>query len=86
MKDYIYILLEQFNNQGEISSSVIASSFSKETIQKEMRKKFEEYKTYGYFDYEYDDLFIEEDEDSIFIQRENNSYYGDLVIIKQKII
>lgn len=87
MQDFIYILLEEFNNDGIIESNVIACSFNEDTIKQAMKDKFEEYKTYGCFDFEEEDtLTIEMDNTRMFVRKENDDFFGDLQIIKQKLI
>lgn len=87
MQDFIYILLEEFNNDGEIETSVIASSFNEDTIKQAMKARFEEYKTYGCFDFEEEDtLTIETHDNYMFVRKEDDDFYGDLQIIKQKLI
>lgn len=87
MQDFIYILLEEFNNDGEIETSVIASSFNEDTIKQAMKDRFEEYKDYGCFDFEEEDtLSIEVHNNYMFVRKEDDDFYGDLQIIKQRVI
>lgn len=86
-KKIIYIVHETYNNDGELENSIIAASFDKEKAREAMRKKFEEYKTYGVFESkDEDNIIIETDEDSMYIAVSCDDYYGDLQIIEQEVI
>lgn len=86
-KKIIYIVHETYNNDREITNSIIAVSFDKEKAREAMRKKFEEYKTYGVFESEdEDDIIIETSDDAMYIAVSCDDYYGDLQILEQEVI
>lgn len=89
-KKKVYIVHETYNNDGEITNSIIAVSFDKEKAREAMRKQFEEYKQSDTFRIEEDDdedeIIIEEDEDSMYIAIACDDYSADLEILSQEII
>lgn len=79
----IYVLMEEFCNDGEYDFQVLGVSSSVEKLNEKMNDMIEEYKGYGCFEDE-DFERAERDHNSYFIS--NDDYYGKLDIIEKEIL
>lgn len=81
---FVYALLEEYNNDGEIECNIIGTFETLEKAQERMKDHLKIYETYGVFE-ESDFELMTQDETSLYIYAESDDYYGKLDIIKQKI-
>ena len=81
---FVYALLEEYNNDGEIECNIIGTFETLEKAQERMKDQLKIYETYGVFE-ESDFELMTQDETSLYIYAESDDYYGKLDIIKQKI-
>ena len=79
----IFVLIEEFSNDGAIECDVLGVSQSKEKLDEILNKQIEVYERYGCFDDE-DFEKAEKDDFSYFVK--NDDYYGKLDIIEKKIL
>ena len=80
----IYIVLEEYNDDGCIESKVLGVYDSEEKAQKRMKEQLDTYKSYGVFE-ESDFEVMSLDDNSLYLYAESDDYYGKVDIIKQKI-
>lgn len=83
-KKYVYIVLEEYNNDGDIESGILGAYTDMDKAQKKMDAQLEKYKSYGVFE-ESDFDLMSRDENSLYIYAECDDYYGKIDIIKQEI-
>lgn len=81
---YVYIVLEEYNNDGEIKVDVLGAYTDMDKAQKRMDAQVEIYKSYGVFE-ESDFELMSRDADSLYLYAECDDYYGKIDIIKQEI-
>lgn len=78
----VYVVLEEYNNDGEIESSVLGVFETMEKAYNKLEEQIEVYKSYDVFDTEdFDDA--EKDENSFYIFKSCDDYYGKIDIIEQ---
>ena len=78
----VYIVLEEYCNDGDIKSSVLGVFDTMEKAYNKLEEQIEVYKSYGVFDTEdFDDA--EKDENSYYISCSCDDYYGSIDIVKQ---
>ena len=80
----IYIVLEEYNDDGCIESNVLGVYDSEEKAQKRMKEQLNTYKSYGVFE-DSDFEVMSLDDNSLYLYAESDDYYGKVDIIKQKI-
>lgn len=86
MKTKVFVVIEEYNNDGEIEVAVVSVNSTFEKAQKSMRDKFEDYKTYGVFeDTDFKNAEISTEEDSMYVYAECDDYYGKLDIIEKEV-
>ena len=83
-KKYVYIVLEEYNNDGEIKVDVLGAYTDMDKAQKRMDEQLEEYKSYGVFE-KSDFELMSRDVDSLYLYAECDDYYGKIDIIKKEI-
>ena len=83
-KEKIFILIEEYLNDGELEISVVLASKDINKAKKGMKEKIEEYKTYNVYD-ESDFKTVEINETSYYITKDADKYYGKLEIIEKEI-
>ena len=81
---FVYVLLEEYNNDGEIECNIIGTFESLEKAQEKMKDQLKVYESYNVFE-KSDFEVMEQDETSIYLFAESDDYYGKLDILKQKI-
>ena len=81
---YVYIVLEEYNNDGNIQSNILGAYTDMDKAQKKMDEQLEIYKSYGVFE-ESDFDLMSRDADSLYVYAECDDYYGKIDIIKQEI-
>lgn len=76
----VYVVLEEYNNDGEIESGVLGVFDTMEKAYNKLEEQIEVYKSYGVFDTEdFDDA--EKDENSFYISCSCDDYYGSIEIL-----
>jgi hypothetical protein len=83
-KMYVYVVIEEYNNDGEIEVHSLGVFSTMEKAQSRMDDRLEQYKSYGVFE-ESDFELMERDYDSIYIYAESDDYYGKIDIIKEEV-
>jgi ribosome-associated translation inhibitor RaiA len=83
-KKYIYIVLEEYNNDGDIQCNVLGVYTDIDKAQKKMEEQLENYKSFGVFEKSDFDIMIHND-DNLYVYAECDDYYGKIDIIKQEI-
>lgn len=78
----VYVVLEEYNNDGEIESCVLGVFDTMEKAYNKLEEQIEVYKSYGVFDTEDFDS-AEKDENSYYISCSCDDYYGSIDIIEQ---
>lgn len=78
----VYLVLEEFNDDGEIESGVLGVFDTKEKAYNKLEEQIEVYKSYDLFDTEdFDEA--EKDENSFSIYKDCDDYYGKIWIVEQ---
>ena len=86
MKPKVFVVLEEYNNDGELEVNVVSVNSTFEKAQKSMHDKFEKYKSYGVFEEEdFENAEISEEDDSMYVYAECDDYYGKLDIIEKEV-
>lgn len=86
MKTKVFVVLEEYNNDGEIKVDVISVNSTFEKAQKSMHDKFEQYKSYGVFEEDdFKNAEVSTEDDSMYVYAECDDYYGKLDIIEKEI-
>ncbi len=79
----VFVLLEEFSNDGDIECEVLGVSQSKETLKEKLEEQIEVYRGYGCFnDEEFENA--EKDDTSYFVT--NGDYYGKLDIVEMELL
>lgn len=78
----VYVVLEEFNNDGEIESGVLGVFDTIEKAHVKLESQIEIYKSYGFFDVDDFDS-AEKDENSFYIFCSCDDYYGKIDVIEQ---
>lgn len=78
----IYVVLEEYNNDGEIESSVLGVFETMEKAYNKLESQIEVYKSYGVFDADDFDS-AEKDENSYYISCPCDDYYGKIDILEE---
>ena len=81
---YVYIVLEEYNNDGDIQCNVLGAYTDMDKAQKRMDEQLENYKSFGVFE-ESDFELMSRDADNLYVYAECDDYYGKIDIIKQEI-
>ena len=75
----IFVLIEEFSNDGAIECQVLGASVDSSNLQQKMNDQIEEYKNYGCFE-DCDFESAEQDHNSYYVS--NDDYYGKLDIVE----
>ena len=86
MKPKVFVVLEEYNNDGELEINVVSVNSTFEKAQKSMHDKFENYKSYGVFEEDdFKNAEVSTEDDSMYVYAECDDYYGKLDIIEKEV-